>query len=47
MRTYQAIICAFAVLVMISVSDAYAAALVRDIAESAYSELLDADLSVS
>ena len=47
MNNYLAVIFAFVVLVMISASGVFAAALVRDIAESAYGELLDADLSVS
>ncbi len=47
MRQYLAIIFAIAVLAMISVSGVSAAALVRDIAEAAYGELLDADLSIS
>ncbi len=47
MNNYLAVIFAFVVLVMISASDVFAAALVRDVAEVAYGELLDADLSVS
>jgi hypothetical protein len=47
MNNYLAVIIAFVVLVMISASGVSAAALVRDIAESAYNELFDADLSVS
>lgn len=47
MNNYLAVIFAFIVLVMISASAVSAAALVRDVAELAYGELLDADLSVS
>lgn len=47
MTKYPAIIFGFAVLIMISVSGVSAAALVRDIAEAAYSKLLDTDQSIS
>ncbi len=47
MNNYPVVIFAFVVLVMISASGVSAAALVRDVAEAAYGELLDADLSVS
>ncbi len=47
MNNYLAVIFAFVVLVTISASGVFAAALVRDVAEAAYGELLDADLSIS
>ncbi len=47
MRKYPAIFSAVAIFTIISVSGAFAAALVRDIAEAAYGELLDADLLIS
>ncbi len=47
MRKYLTIFIVIAVFLMISASGVFAAALVRDIAEAAYGELFDADLSIS
>ncbi len=47
MRKYPTILFVIAVFITISASGVFSAALVRDIAEAAYGELLDADLLMS